>query len=99
MRVVVGGVTMAEPAKGFDNRVLGFGLPGIDDVVNLCYVAEVGVIFLRVFVVGRGRDPALVTVGVVVELAITEVAAKQAELPHVIGDVFADVADGAVGAD
>ena len=33
------------------------------------------------------------------KLAVFEVASEQAELPHVVGDVFANVADGAVGAD
>ena len=38
-------------------------------------------------------------VGITIKLAIAEVASQQAELPHVVGDVFANVADGAVGAD
>ncbi len=38
-------------------------------------------------------------VGVCEELAVAEVAAQQAELPEVIGNVLADVGDGAVGAD
>ena len=46
-----------------------------------------------------GRNPALVAVGIAKEFLISEVAAQQAKLPQVIGDVFADVADGAVGAD
>ena len=33
-----------------------------------------------------------------VELAVAEIATQQSELPHVVGNVFADVADGAVGA-
>ena len=33
------------------------------------------------------------------EFPISEITAEQTELPHVIGNVFADVADGAVGAD
>ena len=33
------------------------------------------------------------------EALVAEVAAEQAELPKVVGDVFADVGDGAVGAD
>src|SRR3982074_3044363 len=38
-------------------------------------------------------------VWIAVELAVAEVAAEEAELPHVIGDIFADVAHRAVGAD
>ena len=44
------------------------------------------------------RDPDLMAVGIAIELAIAEVASQQAELPQVIGDVLADVADRAVGA-
>ena len=95
MRVVVGGLAVAEAAQGFDDRVLRLRLAGIDDVVDLRDVAEVRMILLAV----RRGNPAVVAVRIAVELAISEVAPQQAELPHVVGDVFADVADGAVGAD
>ncbi len=50
------------------------------------------------FAVDSG-DPATV-IRVFVELLIAEVfAGEEAELPEVVGDVFADVGDGAVGAD
>ena len=50
------------------------------------------------FAVGGG-DPAGVG-RVLVEFCVAEVfAGEEAELPEVIGDVFADVGDGAVGAD
>ena len=46
-----------------------------------------------------GGDPAGVG-RVLVELCVAEVfAGEEAELPEVVGDVFADVGDGAVGAD
>ena len=38
-------------------------------------------------------------VGIAIKLAIAEVAAQQPKFPHVIGNVFADIADGSVGAD
>src|SRR5690349_17830917 len=37
-------------------------------------------------------------VGVEKEFAITEIAAEQTEFPEMVGDVFADIADGAIGA-
>ncbi len=46
-----------------------------------------------------GGDPALVAVGITEELLVAEIAAEKAELPEVVGDVLADVADGAVRAD
>ena len=95
MSVVVGGFVVAESAQGFDDGVLRFRLAGVDHVVDFGDIAEVGMILLAL----HGRDPALVLVGIAVELAIAEVAPEQAELPHVVGDVFADIADGAVGAD
>ena len=39
------------------------------------------------------------SVGIAIELAITEVAAQHAKLPHVVGDVLADVADGSIRTD
>src|SRR2546421_3643848 len=47
----------------------------------------------------RRGNPAIALVGIAIELAVAEVATQQAKLPHVVGDVFANVADGAVGAD
>ena len=38
-------------------------------------------------------------IGISEEAVVAKVAAEQAELPEVIGDIFADVGDGAVGAD
>jgi hypothetical protein len=87
---------VAESAQRFDDRVLRLGLARIDDVVDFSDVAEVRMILLALVI---GGDPAVVLIGIAVELAIAEIASEQAELPHVIGDVFADVADGAVGAD
>ena len=95
MRVVVGGLVVAEPAQGFDHRVLRFRLPRIDHVVNFRNVAEMRMIFLAL----HGGYPALVLVGIAVELAIAEIATQQAKLPHVVGDVLADIADSTVGAD
>ena len=42
---MVSGFTVAESAKGFDHRILRFGLAGIDYVVDLGHVAEVRMIF------------------------------------------------------
>ena len=92
---MVRGFVVAEAAQGFDHRVLRLGLASIDHVVDFGDVAEVRMIFLAV----GGRNPTLVLIGIAIELAIAEIAPQQAELPHVVCDVFADVADGAVGAD
>ena len=55
MRVVVGGLVVAQAAQGFDHRVLRFRLARVDDVVDLRYIAEVRMVRLAF---GRG-DPAL----------------------------------------
>src|SRR6266851_4091646 len=47
----------------------------------------------------HGGNPAVVLVGIAVEPAIAEVAAKQSKLPHVVGDIFTVVTHGAIGAD
>src|SRR5579863_4348755 len=99
MGVVRSGFAMAKPAQSLDDRILRFGLAGVDDVVDFGDIAEVGMGFLGVGVVGRRGNPAVVGVGIAIELAIGEITAQEAELPHVVGDVFADVANGAVGAD
>ena len=44
-------------------------------------------------------NPTVVLIGIAIELAIAKIASEQAELPHVIGDVFADVTNRTVGAD
>jgi hypothetical protein len=93
--VVVGLLVVAQPAQGLDHGVLRFGLASINHVVNFGNIAEVRM-FQRT---DHGRNPAVAMVGVVMEFAISEIAAQHAELPHVVSDVFAHVADGAVGAD
>jgi len=50
MRVTIGGFAVAKPAQSFNHRVLRLRLPRVDDVVNLGYIAEVGMIY---FAVGR----------------------------------------------
>ncbi len=99
MRVSVSGFTMAESAQSLDDRVLRFGLAGVDDVVDFGNVAKVGMVFCRAGVRRRGGDPAIVIVGITKKLAIAEVAPQQAKLPHVVRNVFAHVADRAVRAD
>ena len=92
VRVVVGSFMVAKAAQSFDHGVLCFRLPGIDDVVNLGHIAEVGMIILAVV----RRNPAVMAVPIAKEFSIAKVATQQPELPHVIGDVFADVSNGAV---
>src|SRR6266403_5311606 len=92
--VVVSLIVVSQTAQSFDDGVLRLGLAGVDDVVDLGYIAEMGMIFLTL---GR-RNPALVLVGIEKELAITEVAPEQPELPHVVRDILADVTHGAVRA-
>src|SRR5258708_18854971 len=95
MGVVAGSFAVAEPAQGFDYGVLRFRLAGVDHVVDFGDVSEVGVVLVAL----HGGDPAVLLIWISEEFAVFEIAAEQAELPHVVGDVFADVADGAVGAD
>src|SRR5437588_501644 len=95
MSVVAGGFLVAKAAQGFDDRALRLGLAGINDVVNLSHIAEVGMVFIAL----HGGNPAVVLIGIAIELAVGEIAAEQTELPHVVGDVFTHVADCTVGAD
>ncbi|XWK71073.1 hypothetical protein RBB80_18810 [Tunturiibacter gelidiferens] len=95
MGVAVGGFGVAHAAKGGDDVVLRVVLAGVDDVVDGVGFAEGGV---RSIAVGGG-DPAT-TIGIFAKFCVAEVlAGEEAELPEVIGDVLADVGDGAVGAD
>ncbi len=94
VRVVIGLVGVAHAAQRLDHVGLRIGLARVDHVVDGRGAAEVRMGLLAL----DGRDPALV-IGILEERLVTEVAAEQAELPKVVGDVFADIGDGAVGAD
>src|SRR5205823_12980861 len=91
--VVVSLVLVSQPSQGFDHRVLHLRLASVNHVVALTNVAKVGVLG---FAIGA-RNPALVLVGIEVKLAVAEVFSQQTELPQMVGDIFADVPDGAVG--
>src|ERR1019366_1984030 len=91
--VVRGLLRITEQPEGFDHGVLRIGLTRVNDVVNRRNAAEVRMIALAVL----GRNPHLPPLGIAVEFAITEVQAQQAELPKMIGNVLANVADFAVG--
>ncbi len=82
------------PRSAWMTLACGSAWRAVDDVVDGRGAAEVRMVRLAVL----GRDPALV-IGIGEERLVAEVAAEQAELPEVVGDVFADVGDGAVGAD
>ena len=60
MRVAIGGLAVPEPAQGLDDRVLRFGLAGIDHVVDFSDVAEVGMVLFGIGVLRGGGDPAIV---------------------------------------
>ena len=95
MGVVVGLLVISEAAQRFDHGVLRLRLAGVDHVVDFRHIAEMRMVQRA----HRGRDPAIMSVGIAIKLAIAEIAAQQAKLPQVVGDVFADVADRAVGTD
>ena len=80
--------------KRFDDGVLRIALARVDHVIDCRDAAEVRMILLSLL----GGDPDFVIVGIAKELVIAEVAAQQPKLPEVVGDVLADVADRAVGA-
>src|SRR6266568_3185924 len=94
MRVMICLRAVAEFAQRLDYRVLGLRLAGINYVVNFGDIAEVRMLRLALL----RRYPALVPVGIAIKLSISEVATQQPKFPHVIGDVFADIADGPVRA-
>ncbi len=84
------------PRRACDDLVLRIVLAGVDDVVDGVGVAEDGVAGSRWVSVEIQQ----VWDRVFVELFVAEVlAGEEAELPEVVGDVLADVGDGAVGAD
>src|ERR1700721_1567882 len=93
VRVVVGLLGVAEAAQGFDDIGLGIGLTRIDDVVDGLGSAEERMVGSTAF----SGDPAL-AIGIGEEALVAEVAAEQAKLPKVIGDVLAYIGHRAVGA-
>src|SRR5947207_2607419 len=95
MGVVVGGFVVSKAAQGLDDRVLCLSLASVNDVIDFSDIAEVRVLGLAVL----GRYPALMSVGIQIKSAIAEIFSQQSELPHVKSDVFAYIADGAIGTD
>src|ERR1700691_4840117 len=95
MRVVVRSLVVAESAQRFNHRVLRLSLAGVDHVVDFGDAAKVWMVWLAL----HRRYPAFMLVRIAVELAISKIAAEQTELPHVIGNIFADIADSAIRAD
>src|SRR5689334_2937229 len=95
MCVVLSYITVAEAAQSFNHGVLRLGLAGIDHVINFSYIAKVRMIFFPF----AGRNPAVLVVGIAEKLTVREVATEQAKLPHVIGDILANIADSTVRAD
>ena len=94
MRVARGLLGVAKAAESLNDVGLGIGLARIDDVVDGLGAAEAGVVCLS----GFGGDPAL-AVGIAEERTVGEVASEETEFLEVVGDVLANVGDGAVGAD
>ena len=87
-------LAVSERAQRFNHGVLFFGLPRIDHVIDFSVIAKMRMVERP----NRGRNPAIVPVGIFVELAITEVAAQQSEFPKMVGDVFPGISHGAVRA-
>src|SRR5262249_46599427 len=79
---------------GYD-YLLGINLARIDHGEDIVGVAERG----RAGIVAvTGGNPGFVAIGMGVKTAVVKIAAEQSEFPEVVGDVFSDVGDGAVGA-
>ena len=94
MNRVLGLARVAERAERLAEQRLQVHLPRVDHVVDPRRVAEGGRVTRRrspTSSTRATRPPACVG-----EAAIQEVAAEQAELPELVGDVFADVGDDAV---
>ena len=94
VRVVIGLFGISHAAERLDDIGLRVRLARVDDVVDRGRAAEARMVRLTRF----SGDPAFV-VGIREEAFIAEVLAEQSELPKMIGNVFADVGDGAVRAD
>src|SRR5262249_48807480 len=92
MRVAISSLAMAQSSDCLNYSVLRLGLSRVHDVVGFDDIAEMRMILLAIF----GRDPDIVSVGIAIELAVSEVASQQPELPHQIRDVLANVSDGSV---
>src|SRR5271157_2586808 len=94
MSVVRSLLRIAEQPDGLDDGVLRIALPRVDHVVDGCHAAKMRMVSLAVL----GRDPHIMPVGIAIEPAIAEVAPEEAELPQVVGDVLADIANRAIRA-
>src|ERR1700678_313119 len=93
VRVAIGGFIVPKSAQGFDHRVLRFRLSCVDHVVNLGHIPKVRMVF---FTMGS-RDPAVASIRIAKEFPIAKIAPQQPELPHVIRNIFPDIANGTVG--
>ena len=81
--------------KSCGHYVLQVSLARVDHVVNeLRPRRNAGA---RIVLTG-GRGPDRVACGSVMAICDSEILAEQAEFPKLVGDVFADVGDGAIGA-
>ena len=94
MRVVRRLLRVSQRAQSFNDVVLRIRLARIDHVVDFADTAEMRMIAFSALC----RNPAVVTIGIAIEASITKISAEQSEFPKMVGDVFADVSNGAIGA-
>src|SRR5438105_15588109 len=85
---------VSQRAQSFNYVVLRIRLARIDHVIDFVHAAKVRMIALAAL----SRDPALVTIRIEIEAPISKVPAEQSTLPQMVGNVFADVSNRAVGA-
>ena len=95
MLQMIGLLVVSQRAQARDDHLLRIRLPGVDHVEHFVRVAEC---WRARIVALAGGDPGLVAVRMLVKAPVVEIAVEQAEFPEVVGDVLADVGDGAVGA-
>ncbi len=88
---------VAETAQRFGDDVLHVRLARVDDVVNRN--GGLGKMRSGRIALESGGGPNRFAFGSVWPFAVVEIFAEQAEFPELIGNVFADVGDGAVRAD
>src|SRR5438477_13066046 len=87
MSVVICSFIMTESSQGFDDGALCLGLAGVNHIVDFRDIAEMRMIGFAAL----GGNPALVSIGIAVKVAIAKIFSEQTELLHVIGYVFADI--------
>src|SRR5580700_4425787 len=92
----VGLFGVAEGSQSCRDHLLRIRLPRIHHVEDFVGVAERRRACVATLACG---DPGFVAIGMRVKALVVKIAVEEAELPEMVGDVFSDVRDSAIGSD